>query len=154
MGRYGVGVIQTAIDATIIGTQGVAEIKGGVSHRVAYQDQVVGHEGTPPVDFPVRWLLQRTTAAAAVGGAVVENQADPADVAATAVVLEELTTGPTLVADAQLLDFPVNTRGTFRWVAGPDGALIIAAVANEGFLLNASSVSYADIASATFHWDE
>ncbi len=154
MGRYGVGVLQTAIDSGVIGTNGVAEIKGGTSHRLAFQDLVVGHEGTPPVDFPVRWLLQRSTAAAAAGGAVVENPADPADVAATAVVLEELTTGPTLTADTQLLDFPVNTRGTFRWVAGPDGALIVAAVANEGLLVNASSTSYADISAATFHWDE
>ena len=151
--KYAGAALQTAITSDEVGLNGVAELKGGTGNRMRFYDLMMGHDGTPPVDFPVHWIVNRTTGSVAVGTGVTEEALDPAAAAATGVAIEELTTAPTL-ATTPLLDFPLNTRATFRWVSAPDGAIVTAATTDVGLLINAASTSYASIARANFHWEE
>ena len=154
--RYGAGMQQTAV-TTVVGTTGtdaLGEIVASTATRVRVYDIIFGHGGTP-ADNVLRWEVVRRSAAGSVGEtSIVINALDPGSPAALATAFEELTTGPTITANSQLLDFDLNQRATFRWVAAPGGELMVAATAAAGILFNASSPAYTGIARATIHWEE
>jgi hypothetical protein len=101
----------------------------------------------------VRWEVPRQTTSA-TGSAAVENTLDPAWPAPTAIAKEEITVGPTVTADSQLLDFDLNEQATFRWVAREGGEIVLPATAANGVFFNCSSSTYAGIARLTAHWTE
>lgn len=152
--RYGAGMQQTAITAVdgATGTDAVGELTGVTTVRGRINDLVFG-QGSTPADNSVRWEVPRQTTSA-TGAAVVENALDPDAPLADLLVEEEITVGPTVTADSQLLDFDLNQRATFRWVASPDGEFLIPATAANGIFFNCSSAAYTGIARCTVHWEE
>lgn len=152
--RYAVGLQQT-LTSTVdgaTGTDAMGELLAAATMRPFIYDAVFGF-GSTPVDASARIEVIRQTTSA-TGSAAQENAIDPGAPAAIVATEEEITAGPTVTANTQLLDFDLNTRATFRFVAQPDGELVIPATANNGLLFNASSGSYAGIARTTVHWEE
>ncbi len=69
-----------------------------------------------PADNNSDWVVQRATAEG-TATEVVPTKDDPADVAASANVGENHTVEPTYTSAEELLEYPLNHRATFRWVA-------------------------------------
>ena len=152
--RYAVGLQQTGVStvAGATGTDAVGELLAATTVRARIYDLILGHGGTP-ADNVIRWEVPRQTTSA-TGTAAVENPLDAGSPPALILTEEEITAGPTVTADSQVLDFDLNQRATFRWVAAPGGEIIIPATATNGVFLNASSSAYTGIARATVHWEE
>ncbi len=152
--RYGVGLQQgvtTTVDGAT-GTNAAGDLTAATTNRPQIYDLVFSH-GSAPADTVIRWEVIRSTTAN-TGGAAVENALNPASPTALAAALEEITAAGTITADSQVLDMDLNQRATFRWVAAPGSEFIVPATANNAFLINASSASYAGISRVTVLWDE
>jgi hypothetical protein len=114
-------------------------VTGTAAVRTQIYDIVLGSDATP-ADNAAKYAIQRATTAgtwAGAGGAAITPQAlDPADPAAVTTANQGIASvGPTLTAAAFLLQFPLNQRATFRWVAAPGSELRIPATANNGLAL-------------------
>ncbi len=153
--KYGAGLQQTVVttNAGPDGSDAVGELLGVAVVRGKIYDILFGH-GAVPADTIVRWEVMRAGTASATGSAAVENPLDPDAPASNLVVEEEITASGTVQADSQVLDFDLNQRATFRWVAAPGGEIVVPAVATESYFFNASSGNYAGIARVTVHWEE
>lgn len=152
--RYAVGLQQTAVTTVdgATGTDAVGELLGTTAVRARIYDLVFGH-GTTPADNVVRWEVMRATTSA-TGTAAVENSLDIDAPTAEILSEEEITVGPTVTANSGLLDFDLNQRATFRWVAAPGGEILIPASATGAVFFNCSSGAYTGIARITTHWEE
>lgn len=152
--KYGVGLTQTVVSAVdgATGTDAVGELAGVTTVRGRIYDMLFS-QGGAPADTVVRWEVPRMTTSA-TGAAAVENPLDPDAPPADLLAEEEVTVGPTVTADSQVLDFDLNQRATFRWVAAPGGELVVPATAANGFFFNCSSGAYTGIARVTVHWEE
>lgn len=151
--RYACGLIQTGVSTTTTGADAVGSLEAVATVRPRIYDIIFGQGGTP-ADNVVRWIVPRFTASGTSNAAVVENALDPGSPVADSIALEEYTAAPTVTADSEVLDFDLNQRATFRWVAAPGGELILPATADSGFFLNCSSTAYTGIARSTIHWEE
>ncbi len=155
--KFAAGMQQAAITAVEgdTGTDAVGEIAGVAAKRGWIYDMLFS-QGSAAGDGTIRWEVPRMTVSGA-GSAAVENQLDPDGDAPLCLVEEEIaTTGPTVTADSQLLDFDLNQRASFRWVASPDGEIIIPSTAANGIFFNGSNQGavYAGICRCTIHWEE
>jgi len=152
--KYAVTLTQTAISTVTwdTGTDAVGELVSGVAtHRPRVYDMVFSH-GTAPADTVIRWEVGRITATG-TGTSATEVPLDPDAPSADVLAEEETTTGATTTNDTQILDFDLNQRATFRWVAAPGGEFILPADAAQGCAFNASSAT-TQIARISVHWEE
>lgn len=92
---------------------------------------IFADEGTP-ADNVLLWTVQRATAEG-TATEVVPTRLDIADAEASANVGENHSAEPTYTSTEELLEFSLNTRATFRWVAAPGGELIAPATASAGW---------------------
>ncbi len=152
--RYSVGLTKTAIGTVEgdVGTTAVGELLGIATQRGWVYDLLFSH-GSVAADGTIRWEVPRQTTAA-TATAAVENNLDLNGRAASLLAAEQVTVGPTVTVDTQILDFDLNQRASFRWVASPDGEIVIPATAAAGIFFNASSTVYAGIARTTVLWVE
>ncbi len=154
--RYGVGLTQTSISgvAGAVGTDAVGELIGIATQRGWVYDALFSQGGAAG-DGTIRWELNRVTTAF-TGAAAVEVALDGGSGAADLLSAEEATVGPTVTIDTQMLDFDLNQRASFRWVASPDGEIVVPATAAAGIMVTASNQGavYAGIARCTLHWEE
>ena len=108
---------------------------------------VIGHASTPvrswtyelifadegtPADNVLLWTLQRVSAEG-TATEVVPTRVDLADAEASANVGEDHSVEPTYTATEEVLEFSLNTRATFRWVAAPNGEIVNPATASAGW---------------------
>src|SRR3990170_2646379 len=131
--RYAAGMVQTAITNTSTGADAIGSIEAVTSVRPRIYDLIFSH-GSTPADNVIRWQVPRITASGTSNAAVTEVALDPGAPAADSIALEEYTVAPTVTANTEVLDFDLNQRATFRWVAAPGGELLLPALADQGFL--------------------
>ncbi len=131
----------------------ILEVKRGASKRIKLSYLTVG-SGATPADQSGNWVVQRTTGTVGVGTAVTPRPFDPAEGAAVASALENLTTEPTKTANLILLSFSFNTRANFQFYTNPGKEFIIANVANEGLTLENVIATGTQLHEATLHIDE
>lgn len=127
-------------------------ITGGTGSRTRIYDVLFGQGGTP-ADNVVTWLLQRFTAPG-TSTSVVPIALNPADPASRATGGQNSTVEPTYTAAAELIELPINQRGSYRWVASPGGELVIPATAANGIGAAVLSPAYTGSALVTFHFEE
>jgi hypothetical protein len=140
MARYGV-TIEGAAGAA---ANPIGDISATASpRRVSLYDILFGSDGTPD-DKAYEWVLQRSSAHGTRSATVTPAPLDLADAACAADVGQGYTIDPTQTAATELLDFALNQRATFRWVAAPDGELIIPATDNAGIVFNVNHASGTD----------
>jgi hypothetical protein len=98
--------------------------------RFKLYDLNVGSDATP-ADVAITWLVGRTNTAAPTGGSAANpNPLDAADAAMSTLGMQAGTGGVT--AGVTLMEFALNQRATFRWVAAPGSELVVPATANNG----------------------
>ncbi len=122
--------------------------------RLRLFDFMLSSVGTP-ADTQFDWILQRSTAHGTRGATVVPQPLDPADAAALADAGEgTYTIAVTNTAAEELFEIGLNLRATFRWVAAPDGEMMVAAVDNEGLVWICNHASATDEMRVTAHFAE
>lgn len=141
-----VGTGTMAADKSIIGVASATTI------RPSIYDVILGC-GATPADLAGRFVVQRFTVAG-TSTAVTPVPLDPADPASLAAGGSNHSVEPTYTAGLILLQFGLNQRATFRWVAAPGGELVAPATAANGLGLKASTHGGTPIVEGTFHWEE
>lgn len=119
-GNHGTGAINDTSLWVEIGTN---------ARRFKVYDVVVGSSATP-ADNAAEYSIYRATGGTPAGTSVTEQALDGADVASEMVALSALTTEPT--GKISIVNFPVNMRATFRWVAAPGSEIVVPSTANAG----------------------
>ena len=100
--------------------------------------------GASPADNAARYIVQRCTTAGTPGSSITPQALDPGDPVALATSgLAVFSVGPTLTANAILLQFAVNMRATFRWAPKEGKELVLPATASNGVAILPAQVSLA-----------
>lgn len=146
MPNYAVQMKRTASTTLSVGS-----LIAAATRRLKLYDLLVGSEATP-ADNPFSWLVRRCTTVG-TATAVTPQALDPADPASISTANENYTVEPTITANSEVLDIPLNQRATFRWVASPEGEIVVPATANNGLVLS-TPTSSAVVVSATAHFRE
>mgnify|MGYP001579541972 CR=1 FL=1 len=120
--------------------------------RMKVYDLMVADAGTP-ADLAVIHVLQRTTASG-TATAVTPTKLDMADPVASAVTGENHTVEPTYTAAEELLEVPINTRATFRWVSAPGSEIVTPATSSAGWGMKSSHASATTLWRVTTLWEE
>lgn len=148
--KYAAVGIQTASEPTpgdsCLSLQGVTTLRARIYDLVFSQ-------GSTPADVVCQWLVRRFNTADGTGDAVTAEPLDNDAPASALTVQEEHTVEPTDAAVIPLLDFDLNQRATFRWVAAPGGEIMVPALATEGIYMTELG-TYVGISRVTAHWDE
>lgn len=148
------GVVFDNIAAQNSATVPQAQIVATAAVRPKIYDFVIGSPSTP-TDYAASWLLRRSTTASTGGTAVVPAAIDPADpVCLTTAMIAPSMSAPTLTAAMTLLQFALNQRATFRWVAAPGKELIAPATANNGIVLMNPVLTTAFNVSGSIEFEE
>jgi hypothetical protein len=106
-----------------------------------------------PADAATRFAIQRTTAIGTEGSGFTPVNLDPTGPASASDFGVGVFAGePTKTANAYLLQWSMNQRATFRWIAAPRAELILPATQNAGasFESVSSTVSTAHEAAMFF----
>lgn len=100
--------------------------------RAKIYDFLFGSEATPG-DAALQWQMQRHSATG-TATAVTPRQTDPSEgvIASGMVAKENHTVEPTVTAGEFPFTQPLNQRASYRWVAPPDGEIVIPATASVG----------------------
>lgn len=112
----------TIATSSVLGVVGITA--GNGPRRARIYDIIVGSDATP-ADNAVRYVADRA-AASGTFTAQTLNPLDSADAAAVTGGGSNWSTNPAL--STNLMDFVLNQRATFRWVAAPGGELVMPAV--------------------------
>lgn len=111
--------------------------------RPRIYDMMFG-SGAGPADNAARYLVQRCTSTGTPGSAVTPQALDPGDPVALATSsLAVFLVGPTVTANAYLLQIPMNMRATFRWAPKDGKEIVLPAAASNGIAILPVQVSSA-----------
>jgi len=113
---------------------------------------IMANEGTP-ADQVLVWKVARCTAEGTATG-VVPTRLDLADAESDMNVGENHTGEPTYTSTEELLEIPINTRATFRWVAVPGSEIITPSTNEAGYGIVAFHASITTDYRATALWIE
>ena len=147
--RYsGIGSGAVGTDKTLLTLISAATI------RPHLYDVLLGSEATP-ADQAADLKVMRFTAVGTEGSGFTPVALDPGDPASLADCGSGVfSVEPTYTANSVLLQFSMNQRGTFRWVAAPGGEIVAPATASNGIGLKSSSATGSATHEACFHWVE
>lgn len=110
------------------------------TRRGSIVDIVVGSVATP-ADQAARFAVGRSTAAGTEGSGFTPVNLDPGGPAGEYDAGIAHSAEPTYTANKELLQFSLNQRATFRWIAAPGFELKMAATQNNGAGLYTKSSS-------------
>jgi hypothetical protein len=97
---------------------------------------------TAPADNAFLLIIQRCTTAG-TGTTITPTMADSLGdtLASTIVGKSAVTADPTLTANLFLSNWPVNQRGSVRWIPNPTDEIYIPSTASNGFAFGVSAAS-------------
>jgi len=128
----------------------VAVIGSRGQGRAHLYDWLFGHVGAA-ADNVISNTLNRFTAIPTGPAAVVPVALDMAAGTHGVTCYQNATTG-TVTASSCLISIATNQRASHRWVAAPDGELVIPATDASGIYYHAGHASLATNQETTFHW--
>lgn len=120
--------------------------------RALLFDLTVGTNGTP-ADNAMEFDVSRVTAVG-TGTTVTANPLDTTIRASGSVATANHTVEPTVTAASSLLQFGMNQRASYRWVAAPNSEMIIPAVNVAGLAVRFKSASYTGTVTAAGLFEE
>ena len=113
----------------------------------ALYDLTVGTNGVP-ADNALEWDISRITAIG-TGTAATPNPLQPAHRASGTVATVNHTAEPTVTAASSLLQFGMNQRASYRWVAAPNSEMIVPNTNLAGLAIRAKAASYVSTVTAS-----
>ena len=129
-----------------------AQIVGTAAVRPKIYDLMIGSASTPG-DQAASWQIKRSSTASTGGTAVTPSPIDPGDPASTSTAMVAPSmSAPTL--GVVLLQFALNQRATFRWVAAPTKELVGPATASNGLTFLNTVLTSAFNVSFTIEFEE
>ncbi len=134
-------------------TAALFNIVGATTFRLQMYDVVCGSDATP-ADNAAKFAFQRSTVNFGTPTAVTPVALDPGDPASLALFSAPGGTAVTVTANSFPLQWAQNQRATFRWIAAPDGEIIIPATAAAGLTLMPLVATAAVNYVFTVHWKE
>lgn len=144
---------QQAMTTTYKTLMSLTAATGATTLRRAWiYDIMFGADGTP-ADNAMTYKVDRQTTVG-TGTAATPAGTDVADAAALITGNVNSTIEPTVTANTQLVEIPVNQRASYRWVAAPGGELVVPATNVAGIGVRAKSPAYTGTALATLHYWE
>lgn len=129
-----------------------AQIVSTTAVRPKIYDFMIGSPSTP-ADQAASWVFKRSSTASTSGTAVTPSPIDPGDPAS----LTSAMVAPSMSASTLgvvLLQFALNLRATFRWVAAPSKELVAPATAANGITLLNPVLTGAFNVSFTLEFEE
>lgn len=148
MRRYGASG-QTAAGTTLT----ILEVIAGTTTRGRIYDIVVGSDATP-ADVATEFNIIRGTVSGTGTGTVTPHAFDPADPAALLTAKQGTFSGQTKTATSEILMIALNQRATFRWVAVPDGEIVVPATSDNWVGLESIGSGGTPNTNASFSWQE
>ena len=130
----------------------ILAVTSAATIRPELYDILLSSSGTAGDNASIFYAARYTAAGTATS--VTPIALDPGDPAALAAAGKAHTVEPTYTANAILLEFAVNQRATFRWVAVPGGELKCPATASNGIGVYTPSSTGTPTIEATIHWCE
>lgn len=115
-------------------------------------DIVIGSDATP-ADVATEFNLIRGTVSG-TGTAVTPRALDPADPAALLAGEGGTFTGQTKTANSDMLQIGLNQRNTFRWVAAPEGEIVVPATSDNWVGLESIASGGTPNINCTIHYLE
>ena len=146
--RYGItgnGTIATGPSLAMPGAHGV------VNSRARIYEMAWGSIGSPS-DVSVDWQVFHADTALGTSTAVVAEALDQSAPTALTLAGEDYSVNPTLAAEA-LFRIGRNLRASWRWVAAPEGEILLAAVATESVVITPDGAAGGTV-SGTMHFTE
>lgn len=140
---------------TVSSTIPMWNLRGATTRRLKVFDLIIGCAATP-ADQASSFALRRTAVDGSPLTAFTPTKLDPADGASIA-SLDLTWTGaaePTITADSDLLQIPLNQRATVRWVAAPGSELIVPATSEAGLALISTIATSPAIHNYSILWKE
>jgi hypothetical protein len=131
---------------TILALESTASVVGRIH-------QLLLSSVTTPADVATRFDVLRHTAVGTGGTAVAEKLTDPQTASASCNLRGGTMTEPTYEADF-LLEFALNQRATFTWIANPGRELRTAVGSGNGIGLRSISSGGTPEINCTMAWDE
>lgn len=155
--RYGLSTAsagtQQALTTTYKTLGSLTAATGATTLRRAQIYEVsFGADGTPADNALVYKLDRQSTVG--TGTSATPTPLDAGDAAALITGNVNSTIEPTVTANTQLIELPVNQRASYRWCAAPGGELVVPATNTTGIGVRAKSPAYTGTAMATLHYVE
>lgn len=145
--RYAARGVDTNTAATTM-----IEVRSTTAIRPRIYDAIISSVATP-ADNAGEYYFQRTTTAG-TSTAFTPVALDSGDPASTATSGFAHSAEPTYTANAIMLDVATNQRATFRWVAAPNGEIVLPAAANGVGVLSNAIGGAAVSTLFTIHFEE
>ena len=123
------------------------------TRRAKIAEILLGSVATP-ADQATRFYVGRTTAVGTEGSGFTPVNLDPGGPAGECDAGIAHSAEPTYTASKELLDFSMNQRATFRWVANPGFEFLLAATQNNGAGLKSKSGTGTAAHEATILFEE
>lgn len=138
---------------TVSTTVPMFTIVANTTTRGRIYDVISGSDATP-ADAATKLGFRRISARGTQSTSVTPTALDPADPAALLIYDTAWNINPTITASSEVLQVAHNQRATFRWVAVPDGEIIIPATSGAGLALMSIVASATANYAWTTHWQE
>jgi hypothetical protein len=130
----------------------IALVAGIATARPSVHQLIVSSDATP-ADIATKFQLLRHTAAAAGGTALVVKAADPGATSMLCTALQGTMTEPTYETNGEL-EFAVNQRATYTWIANPGREIKTAVGTANGLGLRSIASGGTPNINTTIAWDE
>lgn len=148
MARRYSAVHETAAGATVT----ILQVVGVTTTRAWIYDIIVSSDATP-ADVATQYDVQRGTVSG-TGTSVTPRALDPGNPAALLSGEGGTFTGQTKTANSAMLSFGLNQRATFRWVAVPDGELVVPATSDNWIGVESIASGGTPNTNCTISWAE
>jgi hypothetical protein len=143
---YVVGRTPAGTALTIALVAGIATARPSVHQLIVSSDSA-------PADIATKFQLLRHTAAAVGGTALVAKASDPGNTSLLCTALQGTMTEPTYEANGEL-EFSVNQRATYTWIANPGREIKSAVGTANGLGVRSISSGATPNINCTIAWDE
>jgi hypothetical protein len=131
----------------------ILEVIAATTTRGRIYDIIIGSDATP-ADVATEFNIIRGTVSGTGTSTPTARALDPGDPAALITAKVGTFSGQTKTANTSLLNIALNQRATFRWVAVPDGEIVIPATSDNWVGLESIASGGTPNINATFSWQE
>jgi hypothetical protein len=131
----------------------IAEVVAATTTRAWIYDIIIGSDATP-ADVATEFNIIRGTVSGTPTTTVTPRALDPGNPASLLTLEVGTFSGQTKTANSSLLNIALNQRATFRWVAVPDGEIVVPATADNWVGLESIASGGTPNVNVTFSWAE